>query len=359
VSTRQALFGSTLALAVLACNGSGSLASTGETGGTAGDLPMSAAGAAAGADAATGDGEAGSAGSRGDLAAAGSAGDPSLSVAGAADDCGPVAAPNAWASWPLPDPANQSSTNVQHYTEPSPDVVLDSVTQLTWQRQLSDRTYSWSEARSYCSCLTLGGYDDWQVPSRVELVSIVDFTRQDPALDPLAFPDTPFEWFWSSSTVAGEDGLAWYVAFWDGNTHSSTTDSSYRVRCVRHAEGSGGQFVAASDGTVSDARTGLTWQRAASDAQLSWTDAQAYCSTLPLAGGGFRLPNMKELQSLVDEGASDPAVDSASFPDTPSEGFWSATPLSGMPTAAWFVSFSSGISYNSLIERAYRARCVR
>jgi hypothetical protein len=357
VSTRRALFESTLALVLLACEQqSASVTSTGTTGGAAGDLPLSAGGAEAGP--AAGGGDAGSVGGR-DVAVAGSAGDSARGLAGGSDDCGPVAAPNAWASWALPDPENQGSASAQHYAELSADLVLDSVTQLTWQRRLSDLTYSWDEARSYCACLTLGGYDDWQVPSRVELVSIVDFTRQDPALDPVAFPDTPFEWFWSSSTVAGEDGLAWYVAFWDGNTHSSTTDSSYRVRCVRHAEGSGGHFVVASDGTVADARTGLSWQRAASDAQLSWTEAQTYCSTLPLAGGGFRLPNMKELQSLVDEGASDPAIDEASFPNTPSEGFWAATPLSGTPTAAWFVSFSSGISYNSLIERTYRARCVR
>jgi hypothetical protein len=197
------------------------------------------------------------------------------------------------------------------------------------------------------------------LPSRIELISLVDFTRQDPALDPVAFPSTPFEWFWSASAVAGEQGLAWYVAFWDGNTHTGTTDSTYRVRCVRRAQSAPHQYSVSDDGTVADARTGLTWQQGLSDGQLAWTDAKQYCAQLALAGGGFRLPNMKELQSLVDESAIDPAIDSVSFPQTPSEGFWAVNPLAETPSAAWFVNFSDGISYNSLIERTYRARCVR
>ena len=273
--------------------------------------------------------------------------------------CSESSSPNAWASWPLPDPTIQSGATAQHYTEGSPDVAIDDVTGLSWQRRANENTSTWEEARQYCGCLTLGGHDDWQLPSRMELVSIVDFTRQDPALDSLAFPDTPFEWFWSSSPVASDGELVWYVAFFDGNTHTSNKDSSYRVRCVRHAEAKPKRYLSAADGTVSDALTGLTWQRATSPTQLNWAEARAYCAGLALAGGGFRLPNMKELQSLIDESASDPAIDGSQFPETPSEGYWAATPLAGSESAAWFVNFTSGVAYNSLVERSERVRCVR
>ena len=273
--------------------------------------------------------------------------------------CDEQGAANAWASWPLPDPTGALGAMAQHYSESSTEVVVDDVTQLSWQRRVSERTYTWDEAREYCACLTLGGFEDWQLPSRIELVSIVDFTRQDPALDPVAFPDTPFDWFWSGSTVAGNRELIWYVAFFDGNTHTSSSDSAYHVRCVRHAEARSKRYFSLAEGTVSDALTGLTWQRATSPEQLSWADANSYCSAQDLAGGGFRLPNMKELQSLVDESTSDPAIDLAEFPDTLGEGFWAATPLAGSEGAAWFVNFASGIAYNSLVQRTERARCVR
>ena len=267
--------------------------------------------------------------------------------------------PNPWASWPIPDPTSQGQRTSQHYTLSGPDVAIDDVTQLSWQRQVSEATYTWDDARSYCDCLTLGGYDDWQLPSRIELVSIVDFTRQNPSLDPVAFPDTPFEWFWSSSAVAGTDDLVWYVAFFDGNTHTTNKDSDFRVRCVRRAAGKERSVASAADGTVADARTGLTWQQGFSATTLDWADANQYCSTLALAGGGFRLPDMKELQSLIDESTTEPAIDGVLFSNTPSVGFWAATPLADTPTAAWFVNFASGVSYNSLTERTYQARCVR
>ena len=61
------------------------------------------------------------------------------------------------------------------------DVATDAVTQLQWQRHTPDDTFTWPEAEQYCGCLTLAGYDDWQLPSRMELVSIVDYTKQSVA----------------------------------------------------------------------------------------------------------------------------------------------------------------------------------
>ena len=279
-------------------------------------------------------------------------------AAGAAPACDEATPPNAWASWPLPDPTTTGQANSQSYTL-TDEVATSDATELGWQRHVPAQTFSWPEARQYCACLSLEGHDDWQLPSRMELVSLVDYTRQNPSLDASAFPDTPFEWFWSASPLAGDPDAHWYVAFFDGDTHASVAERDYRVRCVRRAAGLLPRYDATLAGTVKDASTGLVWQREASAQQLTWAEAKLACEALPTAGGRWRLPSMSELQSIIDENEADPAIDAAAFPDTPSEGFWAATPLAGSTTAAWFVSFLEGIAYNALLEHPYRVRCVR
>jgi formylglycine-generating enzyme required for sulfatase activity len=271
--------------------------------------------------------------------------------------CADDAAPNAWASWPLSEPTTENETNSQAFTVDD-DVATDDVTKLVWQRHSPIETFTWPEAKQYCACLSLAGHEDWQLPSRMELVSIVDYTKLNPSIDEGAFPDTPFEWFWSASALAGADRY-WYVAFFDGDTHAASPEQEYRARCVRRAVGQLPRYDLSLPGAVKDASTGLTWQRDATIDQLTWSDAKLACGALALAGGGWRLPSMSELQSLIDETQADPAIDAAAFPDTPSEGFWAATPLAGSTTAAWFVSFREGIAYNALLEHAYRVRCVR
>jgi hypothetical protein len=330
-----------------ACEGGGasvgSSAPAGTPGETGGGAPLS------GAPQLSGDSAGGSAGSAEALGGAGGA--PALVCKGAA-------APNAWASWPLPDPTTTGEASSQSFTL-TDEVATDDVTGLSWQRLLPEQTFTWREAQQYCDCLSLQGHEDWQLPSRMELVSIVDYTQQNPSIDAEAFPDTPFEWFWSASPVAGKAEQYWYVAFFDGDTHPGSTDQLYRARCVRQRAGELPRYDVALSGIVKDASTGLTWQREASASRVTWQEAELACGALDLEGRGWRLPNMKELQSLIDESRTAPAIDPAAFPSTPSEGFWAATQLAGSETAAWFVSFSEGIAYNAVHEHPYRFRCVR
>ena len=301
--------------------------------------------------------------------AAGVSGQSSLGGAAAGTDagagagaepatCADAMAPHAWASWPLPDPTTTGQATSQGFTL-TDEIATDAVTGLAWQRHLPAQTFTWPDAKQYCDCLSLEGHDDWGLPSRMELVSIVDYTRQNPSLDANAFPDTPLEWFWTASPKAGTPDSYFYVAFFDGDTHASTSDRDYRVRCVRHATGQLPRYDTSLDGTVRDASTGLIWQREASAEPMTWNDAKLACDALALGSGSWRLPSMSELQSLIDESKSDPAIDAAAFPATPSEGFWAATPLAGSTTAAWFVGFLDGIAYNALLEHPYRARCVK
>jgi hypothetical protein len=258
----------------------------------------------------------------------------------------------------MPDPTTSGMPASQRFDTTIGGVATDQVTGLMWQRVIPIAAPDWKGAKAYCACLALGGQADWRLPSRIELISIIDYTRHDPPLDPAVFPDTPTTYFWTSTPVAGDDQSAWYIAHFDGNTHHATTDSDYQVRCVRGATAAGPRFTDRHDGTVHDDATGLTWQQTVGS-ERSWADAGTYCAGLAVAGGGWRLPDMKELQTLLDEAKTDPAIDGTLFPGTPAGGFWTGTPLVDMPPNAWFVSFSDGIAYNSVPDRLYSARCVR
>jgi hypothetical protein len=134
------------------------------------------------------------------------------------------------------------------------------------------------------------------------------------------------------------------------------------ARPAASSQGTGGQkrgsYDVTDDGTsVRDRKTRLTWQRTVPTKGYNWADAMAYCKALPLAGGRWRLPEKDELLSLVVEGVR-PAIDQDSFPDTPEDTFWTATPwVSG--GYAWLVYFGDGGSYYLGPSNTYRVRCVR
>lgn len=117
------------------------------------------------------------------------------------------------------------------------------------------------------------------------------------------------------------------------------------------------RFSFSSDGTeVKDAKTGLTWRRCSEGLtyqdnrcngvalELSHEQALARAQSQP----GWRLPDIKELISLVDwAAASEPAIDKLAFPGTPVGWFWASTPVLALPDHAWFVSSCCGGAYNT------------
>jgi hypothetical protein len=128
------------------------------------------------------------------------------------------------------------------YTFDTAGVVYDTLTKLSWQRELPS-SYSPScaagtdctaeEAKTYCSKLSLGGMTGWRLPTRAELLTIADRTETDPAIDREAFPGTPSDWFWTSSPRAGSSGNVWHVYFDSGSSYYNGTSYANRVRCVR------------------------------------------------------------------------------------------------------------------------------
>jgi hypothetical protein len=162
-------------------------------------------------------------------------------------DGGPVAptAHEVWAHWPMPNPdaaiAPDASTLLPHAMtydagiDGGAAIVYDAVTKLSWARTAAANVSSIDQATSACAAAaaTLGGA--WRVPTRIELVSLIDFTQPSgqPTIDPVAFPDTPAAPYWTSSAVPGDGGPSgyWSVSFATGLA-ANTAPAATTVRCV-------------------------------------------------------------------------------------------------------------------------------
>lgn len=263
----------------------------------------------------------------------------------------------------MPHPAESALSPAASYDTTKPGVVLDQVTGLMWQREAPAAT-GFAQGEGACTALELGGYCDWRLPSRIELVSLVDFTRTPTALD-AAFPSAVGE-FWSTSRLGNN---RWRVGA-DGATRvsSETMAPSAIPRCVRvHAPHAtelryevGGE---SPNDWVKDHGTGLTWQRRVGSGTFSFAAAQQHCAAW--AGGGYRVPSMKELQTLLDESKSAaPLVDTEAFPDYPTTlnvTFWTSSVSASTPGHAWFVRGASTLNaaVDAGVEAEFYVRCVR
>jgi hypothetical protein len=270
-------------------------------------------------------------------------------------------------------------------------VVLDNVTGITWQgceaglsgdvcAAGSAVTTTWQSAVAYCDSLDWGGYQDWHLPDPYELDSIVDLGTGAPSIDPAAFPATPSEWYWASSSYATDPNSAWGVNFVMGHVGYGTKDIHDLVRCAR-----GGPSVnttprftrdtsVSNEPAVLDNVTGLVWQGCAagvngnacaygSAVRYTWQEALAYCEGLSWAGhSDWRLPNKKELGSIMDERQPLPKIDTNAFPATSYDYFyWSSSSAEWSPAGAWIADFGGGVgtSPKDPLTYFYYVRCVR
>lgn len=161
---------------------------------------------------------------------------------------GPACAPGSicsasgcsdWPSWPIPN----TSAGLPHqasYTKLS-GYVLDNVTGLWWQQPIDEDNdlgtncaggCTQANAIKYCANLELAGHCDWRLPTRIELVSIVDYSLNVPTINAI-FEGTPAVGFWTSSPYHPSASFAWLVLFLDGSTGLDAPSNANRVRCVR------------------------------------------------------------------------------------------------------------------------------
>ncbi len=130
-------------------------------------------------------------------------------------------------------PSSQADAPLGRYTT-SANVVVDNRTRLTWQRHVPPETHTHASATSYCAGLSLEG-GGWRLPTVLELQYLVDDTRVNPAIDPVAFPETAVAYFWTSTMYSHPNypGWPWVVWFSDGSATNFSPGAAYRVRCVR------------------------------------------------------------------------------------------------------------------------------
>ena len=103
-----------------------------------------------------------------------------------------------------------------------------------------------------------------------------------------------------------------------------------------------GRFTDNRDGTVTDGGTGLVWQKETAPGTYTWPQALRYSEGLELAGhDDWRLPNVRELQSIVDYGRFDPSIDPVFGAE--SGWYWSSSTFVLFPGDAWLVSFDVGV----------------
>lgn len=232
-----------------------------------------------------------------------------------------------WAMWPLPSPAPANSDYAV-----TAGTVLDERTRLVWQRQASSATTR-DGARAACEALVLEGADDWRLPTRIELLSLVSYGRDAPTVNVVAFPSTSGGVLWSTTPDPRAQDQGWVVDFDRAESALDVVVTAHRARCVRGLPDPKPRPRVEGD-LVIDPRTGLAWQRTVgTTAPVTWTDALLACQQAKTGGRtGWRLPTKRELEALVDVRTTVPPTwDGALFPRTEP----------GIPTASsitWTIS---------------------
>jgi arylsulfatase A-like enzyme len=238
--------------------------------------------------------------------------------------------------------------------------VSDRITGLIWQQSPdsnqdsridADDKLSFTQAQTYCDNLILAGSSDWRLPEIKQLYSLIDFSGVDPSAYEgtdtsglVPFIDTDYFDFGYGDTGSGERIIdAQYasntlyvsttgnagvetlfgVNFADGRIKGyplsrQGQDSTFYVMCTRGNEDYGrNEFVANDDGTVTDRATDLMWALDDSMTGLNWDEALAWIEQLNKANhlgySDWKLPNAKELHSLLDYGRSPDTSDSAAL----------------------------------------------
>ena len=333
----------------------GAGANAGATGGQGG--AGSGGAGAGGAGAAGAAGSPGSGGQGGDIVVISGGSWPDAYTAACWTDAGAGACPRAGDDYYGQDGTYRIS--VPSYAL-SQDSLTDSVTGLVWQQSPETTERTQAEAAAYCSDLSLAGYDDWRLPSRLELVSLLDVGRT-PALPP-DVPSRPIGAHWSSTPAATTPGSYFIVNNLYGLWSVAQSSINAATRCVRGAV-LDGSLQAGAD-TVTDSMTGLEWQRSALDATaVTWKEALDYCESLSFASrSDWRLPSIKELSTLVDESDdTPPAIDESALGSNPAAYYWSSTPAfsSGTTGLAATLQTDLGVSPQRDMTMPAAARCVR
>jgi hypothetical protein len=268
------------------------------------------------------------------------------------------------------------------------ELVEDRLTSLEWYRDANPNTFpvTWSEALAAIAELNRQqalGYSDWRLPNRRELRSLMSYQSRKPALPPgHPFVNLFQGWYWTSTSAAINPAYAWYVHLEGARMFYGRKDQYYLFWPVRgtprglpqtgqdRCYDSSGQEIACSgegqDGElrlgtvwpeprfaeqgelVRDQLTGLIWLKNTDQAGrlLDWRGALELVARLNLerhAGvDHWHLPNINQLESLVDCRRAQPALSSGHPFVNIREGYWSSTTSFFETDWAWVLYLHKG-----------------
>ncbi len=273
------------------------------------------------------------------------------------------------------------------YRDNGDGTITDVITGLMWQKSLPAKKYSYQECLQYADTCTLAGYTDWRLPTIKELYSLILFSGATGMDESTCFPylDTDVFDFRFGGTVNPQERIidAQYatstiykgttmngnetmfgVNFVDGRIKGYPTFKDFEIKLVRGRSDYGvNDFVNNGDGTITDQATGLMWDESGSPTGMNWEAALAWVQQKNtehyLGYSDWRLPNAKELQSIVDYQRSPSYTDSPAIsplfevPAIIDEGgntnypfYWtSTTHVDGQPNKAVYISFGEALGF--------------
>jgi hypothetical protein len=267
------------------------------------------------------------------------------------------------------------SINTPSYTNNGNGTITDNVTGLMWQ-QVDGGEMTFENAITYCNTLTLGGLSGWRLPTPIEAFSIMNLQNSNPALNTTYFssPGTPgADYWWTSTTQFGDATKVWCTNAGGGIGNKPKAETlnaggtfNYHARAVRTITTPttiANHFTDNGDGTITDNLTQLVWQKIPNANLVTWEDAITYAEGLTLANAlDWRLPNIKELQSITNELTTNPSVFAPYFSNLGVHNYWSSTTLKPNiqnQSSAWYWSTQYGITaYGSKMSSNY-VLCVR
>lgn len=284
------------------------------------------------------------------------------------------------------------------YQDNGNETISDMVTGLIWQQGYNGEKVSFEEAFEVADTCILGGYGDWRVPSIKELYSLIIFSGIDPSgyegsdeSGLVPFIDTDYFNFryglieeeeriidaqyvsstqYVSTTMEG-DPTVFGVNFADGRikgygmSHPNGSVKTFELKLVRGNVAYGiNNFINNDDETISDLATGLMWSQNDCGDALNWKDALLWIQQMNsdnyLGYNDWRIPDVKELQSIVDYTRSPSTSNSAAIDplfnvsEISNEGggidypfYWSGTTHANMQNGgnAAYVSFGQALGW--------------
>jgi hypothetical protein len=207
------------------------------------------------------------------------------------------------------------------------------------------------------------GITSWRVPTVAELITIANNNRQNPAFIATHFPNGKSQSYWTSLPVASDSANAWTVNFYSGIGNSKAKTMNFQVRLVSGDytanETPTSRYLVNGDGTATDLVTGLMWKQCpeglsgddcsvGTPSTLVWGGSMKAARDSSFAGySDWRLPNMKEFQSIVAFDKYNPAINTDVFPNPGAVlNFWTSTPrtLTSPVNQSWRINFAIGLN---------------